>query len=149
MQSKLDELCRWSEHWQLSISYKKSNIMSINSCNNVSNATRSLRIGDNAVTIANHVKDFGVTVDNRLRFDTHINQIVARAFVGYNRLYKCFTSRDTVTPVRAFIVHVRPILEYASCIWSPYHIMANKKLESVQCKFTQRLPGFKGLNYSE
>ena len=84
MQSKLDELCRWSEQWQLSISYKKSNIMLINSCNKVSDATRSLRVGDIAVTIADHMKDLGVTVDNRLRFDTHISQIVARAFVRSN-----------------------------------------------------------------
>jgi hypothetical protein len=32
---------------------------------------------------------------------------------------------------------------------SPYHIMVNNQIESVQRKFTKRPPGFKGLNYSE
>jgi hypothetical protein len=83
------------------------------------------------------VKDLGVTVDNRPRFDTHINQIVVRAFDRPDLLFKCFTSRDTVTLVRAFIVHFRPILEYASCAWPPYHIMANNRIELVQQKIYQ------------
>ena len=77
--------------------------MLISSCNNVFNATLR-QIGDNVVTIMDHVKNLIVTVDNRLRFDMHIKQIVTCAFVSSNLLYKCFTSRNTVTLVRAFIV---------------------------------------------
>jgi len=52
-------------------------------------------------------------------FHSHINKMVARAFIRSNLIHKCFVSRDVATLMRAFTVYVRPILEYASCVWSP------------------------------
>jgi hypothetical protein len=46
-----------------------------------------------------------------------------------------------------FLVNVRPILEYASCVWSPRHIGPIKLVESVQRKFTKRLPGYRLTDY--
>jgi len=37
------------------------------------------------------------------------------------------------------MVYVRPILEYASCVWSPYQMGQIKQIESVQKSFTRRL----------
>jgi len=34
---------------------------------------------------------------------------------------------------------VRPLLEYASCVWSPYLLKHIKCIESVQKRFTKRL----------
>jgi hypothetical protein len=43
---------------------------------------------------------------------------------------------------------VRPILEYTSCVWFPYHVTNVCKIEAVQCRFTKRLPGLLAFNYS-
>ena len=51
--------------------------------------------------------------------------------------------------MRAFKVYVRPIIEYASCEWSPYRVNQVKQIESVQRKFTKRLPGYALLSYKE
>jgi len=40
---------------------------------------------------------------------------------------------------RAFVTYVRPLLEYASCVWSPYLLKHIKRIESVQKRFTKRL----------
>ena len=56
---------------------------------------------------------------------------------------------DTATLTRAFIVYVRPLLEYASCVWSPYQIGRISQIESVQRKFTKRLRGLAMLSYGE
>ena len=40
------------------------------------------------------------------------------------------------------------ILEYASCVWSPSYTTAIKLIESVQRKFTKRLPGYSHLDYA-
>jgi len=48
---------------------------------------------------------------------------VVRANVRANLIHKCFISRDAFTLKRAFKVYIRPILEYASCTWSPHHIL--------------------------
>jgi len=44
---------------------------------------------------------------------------------------------------------VRPLLEYASPVWSPSLIHLINEIESVQRSFTKRLPGFRSLSYSE
>jgi len=66
------------------------------------------------------VNDLGIFVDDRLTFNCHINNIVARASARANPIHKCFTSKDVTTMTRAFVVYVRPLLEYASPVWSPY-----------------------------
>jgi len=78
---------------------------------------------------------------------SHIDQVVARAFVRTNLIFKCFISRDIRTLVRAFTVYVRPIVEYASCVWSPYHVCDVTRVESVQRSFTKRLPGYFDKDY--
>ena len=106
-----------------------------------------LLLNGNALPVANEVKDLGVIVDDKLTFNGHIDQIVQRAYSRANLIHKCFLSRDVSTLTRAFCVYVRPMLEYASCIWSP-HLQNNvQKVESVQRKFTKRLLGFKSLDY--
>ena len=50
--------------------------------------------------------------------------------------------------MRAFVTYVRPLLEYASCVWSPYSIGQVTKIEAVQRRFTKRLLCC-GLQYSE
>jgi hypothetical protein len=70
-----------------------------------------------------------------------------QAFVRANLIHKCFVSRDNFTLIRAFKVYVRPMVEYASCAWSPYHTNKIKQIESVQRNFTKRLPGYALLSY--
>ena len=55
-------------------------------------------------------------------------------------------SLDVVNLKRAFITYVRPLLEYASPVWSPSHIYLINEIESVQRSFTERLPGMRTLH---
>ena len=48
---------------------------------------------------------------------------------------------------RAFTVYVRPLLKYASCVWSPHLIKHVEHLERVQRRFTKRLRGLSTLTY--
>ena len=70
----------------------------------------------------------------------HVNNIVLRASNIANLTHKCFVSKDPPTLMKAFLVYVRPVLEYASCVWSPQSVGLIKKLESVQRRFTKRYP---------
>jgi hypothetical protein len=88
-------------------------------------------MNNNVLPTEDAVKDLRVTVDSRLTFSAHIQQIVAKAFSRANLIHKCFTSRDTMTLLRAFTVYVRLLLEYASSVWSPYHARQIRSIESV------------------
>ena len=47
------------------------------------------------------------------------------------------------------VTYVRPILEYASCVWSPYTIGQVTTIEAVQRRFTKRLLCCCGMQYPE
>jgi len=98
--------------------------------------------------VSHTVNDLGVTVDVSLKFTDHINSITAKALRRVGLLFKCFITRDHNILVKAFNTYVRPVLEYAS-IWSPTQIGLINRLESVQRRFTKRLPGIGHLTYWE
>ena len=54
-----------------------------------------------------------------------------------------------MTLTRAFVVYVRPLLEYSSQVWSPSLLTLINEIEKVQKKFTKRLLGLQNLNYCE
>ena len=97
-------------------------------------------LNDVTPVVVDELRDLGVIVDSRLKFDAHIHQTVMQTLVRANLIHKCFVSRDISTLIRAYKVYVRPVVEYASCVWSPYHVSKTKQIESVQRNFTKRLP---------
>ena len=106
-------------------------------------------INDVPLATPNFTTDLGVIVDPDLRFNVHISQIVVRAKQRAAIIHRWFLSRKVGNLVSAFETYVRPILEYASQTWNPYLIYLIEKIESVQCSFTKRLPGFAKLTYAE
>jgi len=64
-------------------------------------------------------------------------------------IHKCFVSKEVSLLCRAFTVCVRPLLEYASCVWCPHLIKDIERLERVQRRFTKRLRGLSTLTYKD
>jgi len=50
---------------------------------------------------------------------------------------------------KTFITYIRPLLEYASSIWSPTKAGLVDKVESVQRQFTKRIPALHELWYRD
>ena len=114
IQNSLNVLYTWSNTWQLNISTSKCATMQIHAVAECSN----LRLNSTTITKANEFKDLGVIIDENLKFTSHINHVVAKASVRACLIRKCFVSKDVPTLIRAFKTYIRPILEYASCVWS-------------------------------
>lgn len=146
LQDKLNDLIQWSETWQLKISQSKCAAMYIHETS--TNLTPELQLCGSAITKTNEYKDLGVIVDCKLKFASHINNIVSKASTRACLIHKCFLSKDAATLLRAFKVYVRPLLEYASTVWSPSYEISANLIESVQRKFTKRLPGCANLDYA-
>jgi hypothetical protein len=64
-------------------------------------------------------------------------------------LHKGFRSRSPSLLVKAFVTYVRPIVEYASNVWSPYLLKHIRGIENVQRRFTKRIFSISQLSYSE
>ena len=88
-----------------------------------------------------------VVVASHQRFNEHITKIVRKAHKRANLIHRCFTCKDCDMLVKAFKVYVRPILEYTVPVWLPSFVKDILLIESVQRKFTKRIPGMSGLTY--
>jgi hypothetical protein len=145
LQNQLDKICSWSSIWQLRISYTKCSSMTIGHHTN----TNKFHLDSHPITHTKTAKDLGVTVDSDLKFKSHIKDIVTRANQRCSLIHRCFLSRDPSNLTRAYKVYVRPLLEYASTIWSPSSVAQIIDIESVQRRFTKRVPGCCNLNYAD
>ena len=79
----------------------------------------------------------------------HISEITTKAHQRANCIQRSFTSGDEDLLIRAFVVYVRPIVEYNSIIWSPHSKHDIDTVEKVQRRFTKRLRSLKHLSYDE
>ena len=51
--------------------------------------------------------------------------------------------------MKLYAAYIRPILEYASPVWCPSSIGLSQEIENVQRRRTRRLPGLRGIPYSD
>ncbi len=89
-------------------------------------------------------RDLGVLFSSNLKFAEHIASICKKAFCRVNLIFLAFYSRKPSFLVKMFKTFVRPILEYASPVWSPYLKKDIDSLEKVQRYFTRRIPALTG-----
>ena len=64
-------------------------------------------------------------------------------------LLRCFHTRDRNLQIRLFNTFVRPILEYASPVWSPHLKRDITVVERVQKYFTKCLRGLSNKSYTD
>ena len=82
------------------------------------------------------VKDLGITFDVSLNFISHLSNIVSKAFQLLGFIKRCTADFSSVAALKQlYCALVRPHLEYASCVWSPYYNIHKQTLERVQHKF--------------
>jgi len=87
------------------------------------NSHHSYEIGGVVLPVNTEFVDLGVTMDSRLRFDNHILTMVHKAHIRAALIRRCFISRDQNLLFRAFIVYLRPLLEYCSLVWNPHFLL--------------------------
>ena len=73
---------------------------------------------------------------------------MSKAKLRASQILRCFHSRDPGVLTKAFVVYVRPIVEYCSPVWSPCTVLNNNNIESVPRSFTKRLSGMRSLSYN-
>jgi len=84
-----------------------------------------------------------------LSMSRHISEITTKAHQRANCILGSFTSGDEDLLIRAFIVYVRPIVEYSGIIWSPHSRHDIDTVEKVQRRFTKRPRSLKHLSHDE
>lgn len=86
------------------------------------------------------IKDLGITIDNKLTFDSHVNKITLQAYKIMGLITRTGRDFSSAYPlVRLFLALVLPIVEYGTVIWSPFPSTQVNRIEKVQHKFCESL----------
>ena len=134
----IERLFIWSQTWQLHLAVNKCFMCDIKNAK-VFPCTHSYMLNNHSLLYVDSIRDLGVTIDSRLKFDKHISLIVHKASLRSRLILKSFHSRDHSVLVKAFCTYVRPLLEYCSVVWSPHYYYLIDKIEGVQRFFTKKL----------
>ena len=89
--------------------------------------------------------DLGITVDNELKFRTHIQNKVNKANAIMGAIRRSFLYLDEENFKYLFKSIVRPHLEYAACVWSPHLKKDQESFENVLRRASKRIMGMKDL----
>ena len=146
LQVALNALYSWAAKWQLTIAVEKCCVLHIG---RVSPSPIAYLIDNTCLPVVSSCRDLGVTITTDLSPSLHISDIVAKAHRRSNAIHRCFISRNVQMLIRAFLVYVRPLLEFNSPIWSPHYKQDIELIERVQRRFTKRLPGYGNLTYND
>ena len=147
LQTTLNNLVDWAAKWQMVIAYSKCSLITFG---NLSHAARlPYHIHSFSLPSVSSVSDLGVTMDSSLKFSLHCNKLCAKAGLRARQILRCFRCKCPVVLTKAFVIFVRPLLEYCSQIWSPRLHKDIYNVERVQRSFTKRLPGLWNLSYTE
>ena len=91
--------------------------------------------------------DLGVLFDDSLSFSKHITTKTKKAKSVLGVIHKTFDYKAIPIMENLYTGLVRPHLEYAVQVWSPYLRKDIIELEKVQKRATKRIPELKGLSY--
>ena len=115
MQDDLSALGEWSILNELPLSLPKCACLHYG-CRNTS---RTYNIEGAAIQSAAQCQDLGVLRQESLAYDAHIHRTVLRASRLAGMSFRLFASRNRDFMTCLFVAYIRPILEYASPVWSP------------------------------
>jgi hypothetical protein len=135
LQSSLNALCSWAEQHELALSLDKCLYLQVG----YSDSSVSYAVGPRVLKPSQSVVDLGIVVQSNLKFGSHCTEIATKANARAGLVLKSFLSRDVSCLTRAFITYVRPLLEYATPVWSPHFKQDVDLIEDVQRSFTRRL----------
>ena len=143
LQRDLNTLATWSDNWQLGFNAAKCKHMRIGA----SQVPASYNIGDTEVKRVSEETDLGVTVDNRLEFDNHIHNKCAKANQLLGMIKRSFRYLEGDAFVTLYKALVRPHVEYATPVWSPWKKKSIREIEGIQRRATKLIPALKAEPY--
>ena len=82
-------------------------------------------------------KDLGIVVDSGLRFHGHVGSVVGKVGGIMGDLLRSTICRSKVFMVSLFVSHIRPIIDYGSCLWNVGYLQDVRRLESLQRRWTR------------
>ena len=141
----LNNLSIWSQATGLQFNFNKYVVLHYGA----NNPNFVHTVSGQSLPTANSALDLGVKSSTNLCYDEHCNNLIRRVNSTSAFILRTFTSRNVSFMSRTFVAYVRPILEYACQVWSPFTIDLINRAERVQRLFTKCNRSIAYLTYNE
>ena len=135
-QQDLTQLSIWSDTWEMCLSIPKCKALNIS--RKKTPTKREYHLNGSPLATVSEIKDLGITVTNTLQWSQHIKLISSKANRTLGLIRRVY--RDINDPdIKKLLYYsiVRPQLEYACELWSPYTSKDNLLLENVRRRATK------------
>ena len=134
LQLAVNNIVDWSIAWSLPIAPHKTSLLRLGR----NNVLSPYFVENVNIPSSVSIRDLGVIIDEKLKFESHINSKVALANVKASQILRAFRFTDAKRYISLFNVYVRPILEYCSEVFNPPpKSRLCSQLESPLRKFTK------------
>ena len=101
------------------------------------------------IPVVDSARDLGVIVDPKLKFHAHIQSISSKASGLSCNILRSTSCRSREFMITLYIAHIRPLLEFSSCVWNSGYVGDLKLLEGVQRRWTKQIQELDELPYWE
>ena len=145
LQKALDELCEWAETWGMRFNVKKCKVMHFGAKNPLHKYTMM----GQELEVTQEEVDIGVKITNNLKVSEQCRKAAKTAQGVLSQICRTFHYRDRSTYVSMYKMYVRPHLEFAATVWSPWQEGDRDCLEKVQKRAISQVSGLRGATYEE
>ena len=134
MQNDLNNIETWSTKWKLKLSAPKTKAMTFT---RKSKPNLTFKLYDSDLENVKDFKFLGVTFDSRLKWDSHIDNIIVRCKKKLNLLKMTMGTAwgpDTKTAMIFYRALIRSVIDYGSELYGTASSTTLSKLSSIQYK---------------
>ena len=132
LQDDLNVLQQWEKRWQMH--FNPSKCCYIRLSNKQHLLDYNYNIHNTVLQETNAIKYLGVHIDDKLTWKSHVDTIVTKPNSVKGFLSRNFKHCPPSVKSKCYQTLIRPVLEYASIVWSPYLVTLIDKIEAVQCR---------------
>lgn len=145
LQTDLNSIKRWTLDWKMPLNDTKCTVLHIGQ----NNPKLNYHFEQTQILSVTKQKDLGITISSDLKWETHITQMCKKANSMIYLIQRSFKDLSKEMILKLYRSYVRPKLEYAHAIWSPYYVKDIEQIERVQRRITKLPQELKDLTYVE
>ena len=148
VQADIDTLYTTAVSWGLHMNRQKCAVLRFS--RNIRNpCTPTYLLDGLAIPVVDKHTDLGVLIDSQLKFHDHVREVARKASGLAQNFLKSTVSRSPEFMLFLWTTHIRPLIEYGSCVWNTGYITDLSLLERVQRKWTKQIAGLENLCYAD
>ncbi len=138
--SDLAKLEIWTKKWKMTMNPLKSKCI-IFSNKSTPSEIKGVKLFGEQIPVVNQVKHLGLIMDTKLSWKPHIDAIISKANRALAPINVLKFKLPTHCLLQYYKTFIRPILEYASPVWSGCGLNACTRLEQTQYRAMLTISG--------